>query len=630
MLSKTLAPHRLDPLAAEEIERAAAIVRAQADGLGERIAFVTITAHEPGRGEDAAPARRAEVVLVDRDAPATCEALVDLSAGRLEGLRRVAGAHAAFTADEMLAVDALVKGHPDFAGILARRGLRPEQVEIGLFPAGNRDLSAHGTGRRLCRTSCWLVDGRRPYTAPVEGIVAIVDLDAGAVLSVDDYGVVPVAPPALDYEAASVAPARPALRPLHVAQPEGPSFALEGHALRWEGWSMRLGFTPREGLVLHTVSHRDGDRDRPVLHRASLAEMVVPYGDSSPNHHDRSVFDVGEACLGLWANELELGCDCLGEIRYLDAVVNDARGDARTIRNAICVHEEDDGVLWKHTDAVGHREVRRSRKLVVSWFATLDNYDYGFYWSFRQDGSVELEVKLTGIVLVAGVAPGVRPRHGELVAEGLNGLLHQHFFCVRLHMDVDGGPNSVCELEARATPPGPENPYGNAFETASSLLSSEAAAQRLVDPLAARRWKVVNPTRANALGGAPGYVLHPGENVAPLAQPEAGFARRAGFTRRHLWVTPYDPAERYPAGEYPNLHAGGDGLPAWTAADRPLVERDLVLWYCFGHHHIPRPEDWPVMPVARIGFHLKPSGFFDHNPANDVAPPDRDPSGCGA
>ena len=46
----------------------------------------------------------------------------------------------------------------------------------------------------------------------------------------------------------------------------------------------------------------------------------------------------------------------------------------------------------------------------------------------------------------------------------------------------------------------------------------------------------------------------------------------------------------------------------------------MVLWYTFGHTHLPRPEDYPVMPTAYIGFMLKPNGFFDLNPANDVPP----------
>ena len=91
---------------------------------------------------------------------------------------------------------------------------------------------------------------------------------------------------------------------------------------------------------------------------------------------------------------------------------------------------------------------------------------------------------------------------------------------------------------------------------------------------------------------------------------------------RGTWVTPYDPAQRRAAGDFPNQHPGGAGLPAWTAADRTLVGREVVVWHTFGVTHVPRPEDWPVMPVETTGFQLLPSGFFDRNPALDVPPPD--------
>ena len=107
---------------------------------------------------------------------------------------------------------------------------------------------------------------------------------------------------------------------------------------------MRLGFNFREGLVIHTVGYEDAGRVRKVAHRMSFAEMVVPYRDPTPDHYRRTAFDIGEWGLGLMTTSLELGCDCLGEIAYLDAVLHDSRGEPYGIKNAICIHEEDDGV----------------------------------------------------------------------------------------------------------------------------------------------------------------------------------------------------------------------------------------------------------------------------------------------
>jgi primary-amine oxidase len=351
--------------------------------------------------------------------------------------------------------------------------------------------------------------------------------------------------------------------------------------------------------------------------------MVVPYGDPAPAQWRKNAFDAGEYHIGALANSLELGCDCLGAIHYFDAAFADARGEPVVLRNAICLHEEDHGLLWKHTDfRTGQGEVRRSRRLVVSSVSTVGNYEYGFYWYFYQDGTIEFEVKLTGIVSTGALPPGATTPYGQrLTPDGLYAPIHQHFFNLRLDLDVDGPTNAVYEVHAEAVPPGPENPHGNAFFARSTLLRSEAEAQQVIDPLAGRTWKVVNHGVRNAVGEPVAYQLVPKGNVLPFARPEASVTARAGFITRHLWVTPYRQDERHAAGDYPNQHPGGAGLPAWTAADRPIADTDVVLWYTLGSHHPVRLEDWPVMPVQHAGFLLQPAGFFDANPALDVPPP---------
>ncbi|MFI5461237.1 MAG: primary-amine oxidase [Isosphaerales bacterium] len=387
---------------------------------------------------------------------------------------------------------------------------------------------------------------------------------------------------------------------------------------KWQKWAFRIGFNPREGLVLHTVGY-DG---RPILYRASIAEMIVPYADPRESAYRKNAFDLGEYGVGMMANSLALGCDCLGTIHYFDGHLADGKGRDVTIQNAICLHEEDAGILWKHTDwRTNQSEVRRSRRLAVSMLATVGNYDYGFYWYFHQDGTIQLEVKLTGIMNTTGLAPGEKPRYGTEVAPRLNAPYHQHFFNARLDFAVDGEDNTVYEVNTRSVPSGPENPHDNAFVTEATPLLTESAAQRTTNPASFRFWRVVNPSRKNALGGAVAYRLSPGENVLPFAQPGAAVLARADFLTRNLWVTPYDAKERFPTGEYPNQNPGGDGLPRWTKSDRGIAGRDLVVWYTFGQTHIPRIEDWPVMPVASIGFLLRPDGFFDGNPALDVAAP---------
>jgi primary-amine oxidase len=387
-----------------------------------------------------------------------------------------------------------------------------------------------------------------------------------------------------------------------------------------------VGFDPYEGLVLHTVGYHDGDRVRPVLHRASVCEMVVPYGDPGAMHGWKNAFDAGEWGLGRMANSLKLGCDCLGTVQYLDGVLATEQGEPYTVEHAICVHEEDYGILWKHVDQRGGTdEVRRSRRLVVSFVATVGNYEYGFYWYLYLDGNIQLEVKLTGIVSTMAITEGDHPDFANVIAPGLAAPHHQHLFSARLDVDVDGRVNSVYEVEAEPVVTGPENPWGNAFAQKATRLETELGAQRETNAATSRGWKVVNPASVNRLGQPVGYKLVPTMSTPTmLASPESSVGQRAGFARHNLWVTPYRRDERRAAGEYPNQHAGGDGLPRWTSADRPVTDTDVVLWYTFGVTHFVRPEDWPVMPVEYTGFVLSPVGFFDRNPALDVPPPSAD------
>ncbi len=324
--------------------------------------------------------------------------------------------------------------------------------------------------------------------------------------------------------------------------------------------------------------------------------------------------------MGVCANSLTLGCDCLGHIAYLDADLCDSRGGQVTIENAICIHEEDFGILWKHTDRrhPGKPEVRRSRRLVVSSVSTVENYEYGFFWYFYQDGNIEFEIKLTGILSLGTVHEGEKPKYGTVIAPLLYAPNHQHFFNMRLHFALDGIENTVQQIDVVASPLDENNPEGNAFHVRKTILKHEKQACAKLNVETGRSWKIVNSNARNAMGDAVGYKFLAGDNALPFASPSAWWRKRAGFVDHHVWVTPYSESERFAAGDYPNQSSGGDGLPRWIAQDRAVENTDLVFWYTFGHTHIPRPEDYPVMPTTYIGFLLKPNGFFDQNPANNL------------
>jgi primary-amine oxidase len=615
--------HSLDPATAAEYQEGRAIL-ADAGLLAGPVRFAYYGLEEPPKGEVLAGSgdRRLRAFLIDISTGASSDVVISLTERRVVSEYRLdtaADGQLPIIDAEYGLVEDLVRADPRWRAAMARRGLT-DMAELRICPitAGAFGPAADDR-RRMVRVLAFRQAREHDlaWAHPVDGVTAYVDLIEQTVFRVVDEFESPVPAESGDYDDPAVrGPQRETLRPIEITQPEGPSFTLAGNLLRWEGWSVRIGFDAREGLTLHQIS-LDG---RPVIYRASIPEMVVPYGEPRFRYW-QAYFDTGEYFVGKWVNSLELGCDCLGEIAYLDATLAGESGEPRVVRNAICVHEEDAGILWKHTDIYsGSAQARRQRRLVVSFFTTVGNYDYGFYWYFYLDGTIECEVKMTGVVFTAAHPGGDQPYSAE-VAPGLGAPVHQHLFCARLDMTVDGTDNAVDEVDFTGAPTGPDNPYGNAIVRQVTRLTRESGAARLADAARGRTWRVVSAQRSNRFGQPTAYTLCPEAAPALLAAPDSPLAARAGFAARHLWVTRYDPAQRFPAGDYVNQNPGGAGLPAFAAGDRDIDGTDLVVWHTFGPVHFPRPEDWPVMPVTRCGFTLKPSGFFDRNPTLDVPPP---------
>jgi primary-amine oxidase len=634
--------HPLEPLSALEVEQAVFLLNSL-DSFTSDTRIINIMLHEPPKQQVYAwpggetPDRVAEAVLFDNKQNRGSHALVNLTVGTAELVKRMpVGTQPCLSIDEMMECEAAVLSSPLFLEALERQyGVTDKSLlMVDIWSCGNYGSEEDNT-RRIARPLCFLRSepGDNGYARPIEGIRPVVDINAMEVIRVEEYGSWPLPPLPSNYAAKRVKTFREGIKPLLITQPEGPSFALDGHSIEWQNWQFVIGFNAREGLTIHDLRYVDGGRARPIFYRASLTEMVVPYGDPRPTQARKNAFDVGEYGIGMGANSLRLGCDCLGHIEYLDAHLCDSRGGPLLIENAICIHEEDYGILWKHTDRrlPNAPEVRRSRRLVVSSVSTVENYEYGFFWYFYQDGNIGFEVKLTGILSLGAAREGETLKHGAMVAPLLYAPNHQHFFNMRLDLCVDGQQNTVEQLDVVADPLDQDNPFHNAFHVQATPLKTESQARANLSLETGRTWKFINPAVTNSLGEPVGYRFLPGDNAFPFASKQAWWRKRAGFVDHHVWVTPFRPEERYAAGDYPNQSAGGDGLPAWTAADRPIENTDVVFWYTFGHTHIPRPEDCPVMPTAYIGFLLKPNGFFDQNPSNDVPPstPVKAGSACG-
>ena len=629
---KPVVSHPLESLGAEEISAACQVLREQGLLTG-RVRISSVALKEPAKEDvrqfevgDPVP-RAVKVVLYDRADRSVREAIVDLVDGVVSSIDTAPGAQVPLMLEEYLQLADRLKADPRYVEALAKRGITDlENIQVDPWPAGHFGTELDAEGRRLCRGMSFY--RTRPddngYAFPIENLVAFVDYDTWELVELVDTGVVPLPTEHGRYDTEAAQERGQELRrpaTLEITQPDGPGFTVDGNLLQWERWSMRVSLFPFEGLVLHQVSWRDDDRERPILYRAGLGEMVVPYGSTQTNHWWKNAFDAGEIGLAKLTNSLTLGCDCKGEIVYLDGVLVDEEGNVETVPNQICIHEEDFGILWKHWDFTSDTtEVRRSRRLVVSSIATVGNYEYAFYWYFYLDGTIEHQIKMTGILQTQAVENGAGADQAVMIAPNLAAPHHQHLFCMRLDWDLDGAPSSVTEVDVEALDAGSANPFHNAFDTRRTTFRTELEAQRNIDPARSRTWLVESASSRNRLGNPVAYKLIPGYSPTMLAGAESAIRSRATFATRNLWVTPFDEHEMHAAGDYPYQHAGGDGLPKWTAKDRPIAETDVVMWHTFGATHIARPEDWPIMPVESVSFTLKPFGFFDRNPSLDLAP----------
>jgi primary-amine oxidase len=614
--------HPLDPLSKDEIARAAEIARASG-GLSAEAWFETIALHEPSKNalKTGAARREAFICCYDPVSGQTWDGVADLAEARFRTWRHAEDMHARIVADEFAAGGDVAKADPAFIAACALRGITDmDTVLVEAWAAGHFAIEEE-EGERIAYGHCWMrnLSGDNPYARPIANLHPVIDLRRMKVLRVDDFGVVPLPP-----ECTPIVHPEPRtdLKPLEITQPEGPSFTVEGNLVRWQKWQLRVGFHVRDGLIFHTIGYEDQGKLRSIMHRASMAEMVVPYGDPTGANYRRNAFDTGEYGVGQFLDSLTLGCDCLGHIHYFDAWGHDWQGKPKLIRNAICMHEEDFGTLWKFTNWLnGQVTVKRSRRLVISSISTIGNYVYGFFWYFYQDGTIGVEVKATGIPFASALPVGTKSPYGALMAPGIEAHVHQHVFSYRFDMAVDGEKNSVKEVNFASMPTGPGNPYGNAIRIEETMLASELHAQRDIDLHAQRYWKIINTDVQNALGEPTAYKLVPGVNAFPYQDPLSPVGQRAGFMYHHFWATQYAEGEDYPAGQYPNQHKGGDGLPKWAKADRSLAQENVVVWYTMNYHHLPRPEDWPVQPCVYANFHWMPSGFFNSNPALDVPSP---------
>jgi primary-amine oxidase len=618
--------HPLESLSVDEVTTAVQLFRAH--HADEKAYFSAIGLREPNKIEvleGKAVARVVTLSGVDQQADGGFASLVDVTAKKVLSTTRLGlDAQVGYNMADFGIAVALTKSNAQWLAAVAERGVDVSTeeakalIQVDPWPAGGYAHKSIPKGHRALRCIAFVREDATDngYARPIHGLIAHVDVTTKTVTHIEDSGVMPMPTASGRFDSKSQSSIRSDLKPLSITQPEGPSFQVAGNKISWQGFEVRASVHPVHGLVLHELSLQG----RPILYRAALSEMVVPYGDSDPMHSWKHVLDASEYNMGTMINSLKLGCDCLGEIHYLDSHQVAFDGNLKTIENAICIHEEDYGIQWKHYDSSSKTtEVRRSRRLVISSVFTIGNYDYGFYWYLYLDGNIQMEVKLTGIVGVSVFTEETfNPAQSPVIGQNLSSPVHQHLFCFRLDWNLDGGTNSLFENQIEVMPISAQNPEGTQFQSVSRPLTTESEAIRDNAPQVSRNWKVVNPLSKNKWGVPVAYKLLPVASPTLCAQPGSQIAQRAAFARHNLWATPYSEDEVSAAGANTVMHAGQGGLAELTAGNRDIADCDLVMWHTVALTHVPRPEDWPVMPVEYTGFHLIPVGFFDQNPTLDL------------
>ena len=525
-------------------------------------------------------------------------------------------------------VQIIVRGNQEWQAAARKRGIQSFRDVVCIpNPAGYFGV-AEEEGRRLVKVVCYAPSDSSNYWArPIEGLIAVVDLNERELVRLIDTGPVPIPEAPADLDETSVGNLRVPPHAISIVQPQGPSFQVDGHVVSWQKWQFHFRIDPRVGPVVSLVRYNDDGDMRSILYQGSLSEIFIPYMDPEVDWYFRTYLDAGENSVGRLAVVLRPGLDCPTNALFFNAVFTHDSGESYTQENAACLFERYRGdIAWRHYEAVnGQNDVRRRTDLVLRSISAIGNYDYVFDWVFRQDATIEVAVGATGVPQVKAVSrrtiadgDGRDAAYGHQVAEHTVAINHDHFFSFRIDLDVDGQQNSLVYERLISRRLDDQNPRKSVWVVDSQTATTEEDAKLPIDIQGPSLWRVINPNVRGPLGHPVSYQLEPKANAVSLLSTDDFPQRRAGFTDFHLWVTPYRPEELYAAGKYPNQSKGGEGLPAWTSADRPIENTDIVLWYTLGFHHVVRSEDWPVQSTVWSEFELKPFDFFQRNPALDL------------
>ena len=647
----SLAPtHPLDPLTAGELATVREILMASGQ-FSHETQFAWIELEEPPKatverfhaGEDFP--RQASVTAIDFAAHKSFAVRVDIKAHHIIAVDDLQRLQPGLTDRDIELAREIVSADEKVAAALAKHGITPHaglNVIRALYMGVGTDPTLENAGGRLLRVMFLSdPDAINDFGPVLDGLMAVVDVYARRVVRLyDDPGAPIVKVPHDIFDPEVRGPASGAVTPLRVG---GRSFKIDGHVVDWGAWRFRFGFNLREGLVLYQLSFDDHGRRRSIVYRASLSEIISRYADSTTSRAPMEFFDESNFGLGYSATSLVPGRELPGNAVMLAPLLPrpDQPSFSQVYRNSIYVYERDAGNLFYYQQEK-RRIVARATELVIGFMVPLGNYAYGLNWVFKQDGSFAFEAELAGEILTQltraknceacaalARAPGAADPKAQPVAEpfatlvhpNVLGLDHQHWFNLRLDFDIDGSANAVMENDLGAATAkavdGAE--AGSQLAPTHTILARAVDAKRDADGGTARSWTVYNPSSLGPTGRPVGYTLVPGDSVATLYPParERGIA---AFTFHQLWVTPYRDGELFADGHYPNQPPQdyADTLYHY-ANDQSVFDRDIVVWYSLGETHVPRSEDYPLMPTMKLSVLFRPDGFFSRDPSLGLA-----------
>jgi primary-amine oxidase len=626
-------PHPLNALSAEEIKSAVDVVK-RSPHYKKDFRFTAIALREPKKsevwnfiytGKPVSQPRQADVTVLD--GKHVVEAVVDLGSGKLLSWEPIKDAHGMVLLDDFATVQAVIEGSPEYAQALAKRGINDVKkvvatpLTVGFFD-GKDGLKQD---QRLLKVVSYLDVGDGNYWAhPIENLVATVDLESKSVLKVDDGGIVPVPMKPTPYDGRGRKAAT--VKPLEIIEPEGKNYTITGSSIHWQNWDLHLALDSRVGPVISTVTYNDQGKKRKVMYEGNLGGMIVPYGDADVGWYFKAYLDSGDYGMGTLTSPIQPGKDAPQNAVLLDATIADYTGAPTKIPRAMAIFERYAGPEYKHQEMGKPNLSTERRELVIRWVSTVGNYDYIFDWVFQQNGVIGIDAGATGIEAVKGVKSNTvhdatakeDTRYGTLIDHNIVGTTHQHIYNFRLDMDVDGENNSLVELNPVVAKNDRGGPRTSTMQIDQKVVSNEQQAAQKFDPSTIRL--LSNPGKENKMGYPVSYQLIPYAGGTHPVAKGANFGsdewlyHRLSFMDKQIWVTRYDPQERYPEGKYPNRSTSDSGLGQFTANNQPIENSDDVVWLTTGTTHVARAEEWPIMPTEWVHVLLKPWNFFDETP----------------